>query len=73
MLTFEVTWDYTVKTVKTMRELWTALYLDPVELTDCCAGIIMRLLNFGELDLSAAYFGHYVKIRLVNKNEQEDE
>ena len=73
MLMFEVTWDYTVKTVKTMRELWAALYLDPVELTDCCAGIILRLLNFGELDLSAAYYGHYVKVRLVNEDEQEAE
>ena len=70
---FEVTFDYRVKTVRTMRELWVALYLDPVELTDCCAGIIMRLLNFGELDLSAAYYGHYVNVRLVNEDEREAE
>ncbi len=62
---FEVTFDNSVKTMHTFGELWTALHLDPVEYTDCCARILMILLEFNEIDLSAAYFGHFVKVRLL--------
>ncbi len=67
---FEVTFDNSVKTMQTFGELWAALRLDPIEYTDCCAGILMALLEFNEINLSAAYFGHFVKVRLLAEEDE---
>ncbi len=62
---FEVTFDDTVRMVRTIGELWTALHLDHGQYVGCCAGIIMKLPVFGEPDISPAYGSHTVRIRIV--------
>ncbi len=62
---FEVTFDRTVKTVRTLDELWIALHIDDDQYVPCYFGIVSRLLVFGELDLTPAYNDHTVKVRLV--------
>ena len=65
---FEVTFDSTVKTVRTLPELWAALHIDEEEYAGCWFGIVTRLLVYGEIDLSAAY-GRTVMVRLVEGGE----
>ena len=62
---FQITFDDTVKTVRTLPELWASLYLTDPVYDNCRFGIIARLLTFGEIDISPAYADHTVIVRLT--------
>ena len=54
-----------IQTVRTLPELWAALYLTDPVYGGCRFGIIARLLAFGEINISPAYAGHTVSGRLT--------
>ena len=68
-----VTIDGESVTVKNLAEMFDLLHIPlDEEFRDIRAGIVQKLIAFGELDLSPAYEGHTVTITNTFFEEEDD-
>lgn len=65
-----ITADGVTESVETMAEMWHALNIpDTDEYTEARVSIVQKLLAFHEVDLSPAYPGHNVVVRIEWKED----